>query len=443
MNSRDGLKVTSDGRVSGTPSVDGTFTVTVTVTDSVKAMASADLSLKIYTLPSFTTKSPLPAAIGGTMYSQTFAGTGGLAPYSFFLLTAPATLPPGLALSQQGGLTGIPATPGDYTFTIQLIDTNKNAVTRSFQLTVNPANQPLIVSPGSIQFSASPGDVSGPQEITVTGNGGAAVGFTVQIDDGSGGPAPLWLKATPKGGTTPAVVMASLSPAPMLLGASKGRIRIMATGAQPIDISVTLNVSNPPAQLTVSPSLLRGRAHLSTPQSFDQSFVIRNLGGQDPIPLSFTVLNKSSWITAVTPTANMIRANGPVSVKVTLNSQGLKAGTYRDAIHITTPLPAPYDKFDVPVVLFVAPAGPIMNVFRTGVRIPARLGNPTSRVQQVPVFDVGDPGTAVNWTAQAIRGANLVTILNPNGVSTPGNPSSFGIRLTPAATPLPRADRSR
>jgi uncharacterized protein (TIGR03437 family) len=429
----DGLALTAAGNISGTPSRAGTFTVSISVTDSKKNSVSNDFSLTIYSQPSFSTTSPLPDATAGTVYSQTFGGTGGLGPYNFFLLTPPASLPPGLALTQVGVLSGTPTMAGVYTFTVQLLDQNRNATTRSFQLTVNAASQPLIVSPQSIQFSASPGDISGPLEITVTANGASRVTFGLEVDDGNDGPV-QWLKATPKGGFTPAIVTATLIPAPLPTGTYKARISIVSPGAPPIDVLVTLNVSNPPAQLSVAPNIVRGYARITAPRTFDQTFLIKNLGGSNPIPVTLAVVNGSSWIAGVSQSAAMIRANAPILAKVTFNTQGSKAGSYRDAIRVTTPLAAPNDKLDVPVVLVVADQGPVMAIFKNGVRIPARQGNSTSRAQQINVFNLGDPGTSVNWTAQAVRGANLVNIINPRGVSTPGNPASFSVRLTPAAT---------
>jgi uncharacterized protein (TIGR03437 family) len=430
----DGLGISSAGKISGTPTKAGVFTVTISVRDSLTNTTSKDLSLTISAQPSFVTSSPLPPATAGTVYSVTFAGTGGLSPYNYFLQSAASSLPPGLALSQAGVLSGTPPAAGVFTFTVQLVDQNKSTISQTFQLTVSTGSQSLILSTTSIQFSISPGGVSGPQQVTVTPSGDAQVSFTTKVDDGNGGAAPPWLVVVPTSGSTPGVIRASLVATPLQTGTYNARIRVVSPGAPPSDIAVTLNVSNPPAQLTLSPNIVRAYGRVNTPSVFDQTFLIQNAGGGNPVPVTLTVANGSSWITSVTPSAPMIRAANPIRVKISFNTQGLRAGSYRDAIHVTTPLSAPYDKFDIPVVLAVADSGPIMAIFKNGVRIQARQGNPTSRLQQINVLNLGDPGTSVNWKAQAIRGAELVNISNPSGVSTPGNPSSFGVRLTPAAT---------
>ena len=54
----------------------------------------------------------------GTAYSQTLEAVGGDGTYEWALATGP--LPPGLALSTAGVLSGTPTTAGEYTFTVQV-----------------------------------------------------------------------------------------------------------------------------------------------------------------------------------------------------------------------------------------------------------------------------------------------------------------------------------
>ena len=172
-----GLAITSAGNISGTPSQTGTFAVEIDVTDAVKHFASAQFSLIISTLPSISTSSPLPVGSPGTAYSQTFAATGGLAPYNFFILPTGASnpLPPGLTLAKTGALSGTPTASGVYTFTVQVVDANQNSGTKSFQLTIGQSTQSLTVSPLSLQFSGpSGGDVPGGQNVVISNSGALA-----------------------------------------------------------------------------------------------------------------------------------------------------------------------------------------------------------------------------------------------------------------------------
>jgi uncharacterized repeat protein (TIGR01451 family) len=66
------------------------------------------------------TASPLAAGAKGTAYSVNLAATGGTAPYNWFLYAG--DLPPGLALSADGVLSGTPTHSGNYAFSIEAGD---------------------------------------------------------------------------------------------------------------------------------------------------------------------------------------------------------------------------------------------------------------------------------------------------------------------------------
>jgi uncharacterized protein (TIGR03437 family) len=434
-----GLALTSQGNVSGTPDKAGTFTITVTVTDAKKVSFTSDVSITIYTQPSISTASPLPGASTGVAYSQNITATGGLAPYMFFLLTPQNSLPDGLTFSSAGVLSGTPTTAGTSTFTVQAIDKNQNAITKAFSLTVTSVAPPLTVTPPALQFTTASGDVAGPQDLTISTGGNSVVVFTATIDDGNGGPIP-WLKV-PAGGITPDAVRVTMIPSGLGPGTYHARIRLGGSTAggtfAPIDVPVTLTVSNPPPNLTRSPTILRYRARVSDPRTHVQTFVLKNTGGGGPVPFTLSVVGKSPWIVKVDPSATSIALNAPVLVQVTVDTHGLPVGSFRDVIRVTTNLSAPRDKLDVPVSLSVAGQGPIMSVPISGLRLPAIQGNLGSGTRQVSVLNTGDAGSAVNWTAQAIRGADLVTLTTPTGSSTPGSPTSFGVRLSNTAPASP------
>ncbi len=66
-----------------------------------------------------------------------------MAPYTFSL--ASGTLPPGLALSTAGALSGTPTTAGTYQFTLGVKDTLNATATQSFTLTIAAA-APLAIT---------------------------------------------------------------------------------------------------------------------------------------------------------------------------------------------------------------------------------------------------------------------------------------------------------
>lgn len=76
-------------------------------------------------------------------FSASLTATGGVAPYTFGLAPGSGPLPPGLALSTSGVLSGIPSTPKQYTFTAQVTD-RLGAVTTS-NATIAVSGGPLLI----------------------------------------------------------------------------------------------------------------------------------------------------------------------------------------------------------------------------------------------------------------------------------------------------------
>ncbi len=200
-------------------------------------------------------------------------------------------------------------------------------------------------------------------------------------------------------------------------------------GATLTSVPVTVALAQPSPKLSVAPAMLRLIARASSPGSTQLSFAIDNAGGGGPIAVAFSVAGGSAWIISVSGSAPWIQANAPVIASVNIDTQGLKAGNYEDAILATTRA----GNIAVPISLFVTASGPFLSDSADGVRFDTRVGNATSRTQQVTVRNLGDSATSVNWSAKVIRGADLGVLTNPAGVSTPSNPTSFSVRLSSTA----------
>lgn len=74
------------------------------------------------------TTNSLPSATAGQSYSQQLTASGGVGPYTWFLVSG--ALPPGLSLSTTGVISGRPTLNGQFTFTIQVIDSKTLAGAR-------------------------------------------------------------------------------------------------------------------------------------------------------------------------------------------------------------------------------------------------------------------------------------------------------------------------
>lgn len=74
------------------------------------------------------TTNSLPSATAGQSYSQQLTASGGVGPYTWSLVSG--ALPPGLSLSTTGVISGRPTSVGQFTFTIQVVDSKTLAGAR-------------------------------------------------------------------------------------------------------------------------------------------------------------------------------------------------------------------------------------------------------------------------------------------------------------------------
>jgi hypothetical protein len=146
-----GVTLSATGTLSGIPAAAGTFHFTVLVTDQSNPQKSSqkDFVLTIGTSLSIVTQSPLPAGIVVQNYSQPLTAVGGTPPYHWVL--ASGQLPPGIALSDAGLVSGIPSAAGTFTATIQVSDSAGAATTRSFDLRIDDL---LTITTGSLPDAA-------------------------------------------------------------------------------------------------------------------------------------------------------------------------------------------------------------------------------------------------------------------------------------------------
>jgi len=118
-----GFTLSSSGVISGVTSAPGAYSFQISVNDSDSSFpqsATQTFTLNVNPPPSITTPTPLPSGVVGTRYSIPLRAVAGITPYTWSLTSG--KLPPGIALSPDGGLTGIPTLAGVYTFTVTVTD---------------------------------------------------------------------------------------------------------------------------------------------------------------------------------------------------------------------------------------------------------------------------------------------------------------------------------
>jgi hypothetical protein len=253
-----GLSLSSAGLIGGTPTAEGTSSVTVVVTDSATPTPQrAQQTFSITVTPSSITitTTSLPAGTGGSPYSATLAATGGTPPYSWSL--AGGSLPSGVTLNAtSGAISGTPSAGGSFAVTVGVADSTGATGTKAFTLVVNVPQAPSLtisdlptpaVPNQQPQFrlalaQAYPLDISGQLTLTFSStvgvddpmirfaNGTRVLGFTV-----------------PAGATAP--VFGAADRPVLLTGTTAGTITLTVTtyqaggqDVQPIPPPVTIQI---------------------------------------------------------------------------------------------------------------------------------------------------------------------------------------------------------
>ena len=174
----------STGAIAGTTAKTGTYSYTVTVTDSSSATApTSGCSIVVSALTALKATFPSgPPATGkvGAGFNASVTATGGAGPYTFSLTTG--SLPPGLTLNTStGAITGIPTTAGKYTATVTVTDSINETATASGTITINPPPALKATFPGGPAANGKVGTAYS-QKITVTGGAGS---YTFSLTSGS------------------------------------------------------------------------------------------------------------------------------------------------------------------------------------------------------------------------------------------------------------------
>ena len=128
------------GVVSGTPTAYGSYTFTVTATDSSSPQQSVNqqLTIVINNVPLSVTTSTLPNAVVGTAYNQPLQASGGTPPYTWTVASG-STIPGWLTLSGSGtnwNLTGTPTAAGTANFSLTVTDSSSPAQSKTVALSM-------------------------------------------------------------------------------------------------------------------------------------------------------------------------------------------------------------------------------------------------------------------------------------------------------------------
>jgi len=143
-----GLSMTSNGLLSGTPPTPGTYQFTIRATD----LSSSCSTSRVYTLsiqppcyPLTLDPLTLPRGMRGAAYYEALTVIDGVYPFTF---SKKGVLPPGLSLSLDGVISGVPTQTGAFTFTAMARDFHGCVGSRTYSI--------LITRPGIESNAARP-----------------------------------------------------------------------------------------------------------------------------------------------------------------------------------------------------------------------------------------------------------------------------------------------
>ncbi|WP_216843066.1 Ig domain-containing protein, partial [Granulicella sp. S190] len=306
------------GLISGTPTANGTFNLTVTVSDASNPIQSksAPVSLSIAPPTLAITTASLPSGTQGIIYSTALLATGGTTPYTWSITSG--SLPAGLSLSPATGLiSGTPTASGTFHITATVADAETPAQTKSVAVLLVIAAPTLIINSSSL----APGTQGSAYSSALSATGGTAP-YTWSVTSGN-------------------------LPAGLTLASGSGTLSGTPTANGTFAITVTVTDSSSPSQsksvalsLVIAPPAL----HLTTSslpsgtQNSGYSQTLIAIGGTAPyswsivsgnLPAGLT-LNPATGTLAGTPTAS-----GSFSVTIAVKDSSTTQQTANATLSLT------------------------------------------------------------------------------------------------------------
>ncbi|WP_168356317.1 putative Ig domain-containing protein [Lysobacter enzymogenes] len=176
-----GVSMSSGGVLSGTPTVPGNYNITVRAIDSSTGTGAPFRIDQSYTIvvatPSIAIDPPsLPNGTAAVAYSANLSATGGVAPYTFSILSG--ALPVGVTLNSSGAVAGIPRSDGNFSLTVRATDANGQTASKVYTFAIAPAT--LTISPATL-----PGGVVGTAYSQSLSSSGGIAPYTYALASGS------------------------------------------------------------------------------------------------------------------------------------------------------------------------------------------------------------------------------------------------------------------
>ena len=284
----------------------------------------------------------------------------------------------------------------------------------------------LVVSPGSLTFSAAQGSLSSSfQNVAVTSTDGSPISFNIAASTSTGA---NWLLASTSTGTTASNLTFSANPNGLAIGSYTGTITITATtpnvADSPQTIPVTLNIT-PTATLTASSTSLSFAQASNGGAPASQILTVSTSAGA---PITFaanvTLFQGLNWLT-VSPTS----ATTPATLTVTANGTGLSPGIYNGQIALSSS--GASNAVVVNVTLTVSNIPTITISPASLAPVFFQIGGANPAAQTIVVSLAGGGAVAFNASATISSGTNWLAV-SPTAGTTPANVT---VSINPAGLP--------
>lgn len=345
-------------------------------------------------------------------------------------------------------LTYVPMTSwqgGVSNATVTVVATNGTARwdTQTVALVMNIMD--LQVTPTNMTNAAWVGETPTNQTFIVQNAGGGS--FTYATATGA-----FWITCSSTGGPLGAnssntLTLSYANTAGWAAGSSNTTVTISSSdsGGTSRTVSVTLNVSNVQASMSVSPTLLSNVVWVGGTPTNNRTFAIINAGGS---PLNFTATPTSDcpWITGVAVTPGTVAANGSNVMTVSYgNTVGWQAGDSSNASITVVSTNGGGATQVVSVILSVTNIASLLDVAPANLTNGVVVNN-TPPSQSFNVLNLGDADftygvvTGVPWLTSSTtgglliaRGTSTVTLTYANTTGwTPGTTSNGTVTVSSA-----------
>lgn len=254
-NLPDGIDLTQDGRITGTPTREGNFIFTIRVIDSGSGLSDAIVKITVSSAAvppplDITTPRNLPIGQVNIWYDISISAAGGKWPYTYSRISG--SLPDGLSLTQGGKLFGTPSSAGAYTFDVQVADSSspQKTIKKEFVITILPSNRAPVIS--SISANQS----------TVPPNGTATITCYASDPDND----PLTYSWSATGGSIPGSNATATWTAPSTTGVYTVTCTVSDNKSSPVSKGVNISVTESTTPLSITTtSLPSGTVGVSYP----------------------------------------------------------------------------------------------------------------------------------------------------------------------------------